>query len=83
MNDIQRELLQFVAQECLNGNGSGLELDTPLLELRILDSLTVASLYTFVEIRYGVILDNGVTSPKDLATIRLLANLIESRRPSS
>jgi acyl carrier protein len=83
MNDIQQELMGFVSREFLNGNGAGLDIDTPLLELRILDSLTIVALYGFVEARFGVKLDGGPTSPVDFASIRALAQLIESRRAAA
>jgi len=79
MSSVQEEIRQFVTNELLRGNGRDLQLDTPLFELRILDSITVVELYTFVENRYGVRLDDAHVSPDDFGTIRLLARLIEAR----
>lgn len=80
MEDIKQELMRFISREFLSGNDAGLDVDTPLLELRILDSLTIVALYGFVETRFGVKLDSGPTRPTDFASIRALAQLIESLR---
>ena len=82
MKKIQEELVAFVSERFLNGKGEGLGPDTPLLELRILDSLTIVELYAFVEQRYGVKLDDGTVRPKELSTIRFLSELIERRQSS-
>lgn len=80
MNDIQKDLMQFVTRSLLDGDASDLTPETPLFELRILDSITVVELYVFVEQRFGVKLDNGKTSPEEYATIGALSRLIERRR---
>jgi acyl carrier protein len=57
-----------------------LDLETPLLEQDLLDSVGIYELVTHLEERYSIeVLDEEVV-PENFGTIRALAKLVESKR---
>ena len=49
-----RELRDYVSNEVLDGKDIGLDGSTPLLEWGIINSIEMARLVSFIEIRFGV-----------------------------
>lgn len=73
-------LYAFVRDQLLDGQASDLTVDTPLLKLGILDSVSTQQVFMFVEDQYGVVLDDGKAQPSEFSTIRLMSELIDRRR---
>jgi geranyl diphosphate 2-C-methyltransferase len=77
LNDIERDIHQYIATVLLDGEEMDLELDTPLLEYRVLDSLNVEELLVHLAQTYGVLIEDQ--SPSSWSTIRKLADLVRQR----
>lgn len=75
-NDVNQALEGFITEKLLHGDGSELNLHTPLLELGIVDSLAMVSLLTFVQKSFGVTIPDAEVSPRNFQTIEALSALI-------
>ena|SRR5205823_1043647 len=53
-NAFENEIRTFIVQELLDGKDAGLEESTPLLKWGVLDSLSLVSLLSFIEERFGI-----------------------------
>ncbi|MEV4560814.1 acyl carrier protein [Kitasatospora sp. NPDC049285] len=78
MNDIERAIHRFIAESLLEDEEFELTVDTPLLEYRIIDSLSVEELLVHVHDTYGVLIED--LPPTDWDTIGKLARIIAARR---
>ncbi|MBX2856872.1 MAG: alpha/beta fold hydrolase [Rhodobacteraceae bacterium] len=74
--DISSELTDFTNHDILHGQGQDLTPDTPLLELGILDSLSMVSLLAFIEERYGVKIAEEEIAPKHFSDLQAVTTLI-------
>lgn len=81
---IESKLRDFIAQE-LSFNGSRDELtdDYPLLERRVLDSLGLFQIVSFVEGEFGVEIRDEELVPEHFGTISGIARLIEAKQSES
>jgi 2-hydroxymuconate-semialdehyde hydrolase len=73
------ELVRFANRELLSkGSRREITLDaeTPLLDMGILDSLSMVSLLTFVQTKLGVAIPDEMVLPDHFETLGTLANLI-------
>lgn len=73
---IEETLLAYIAREFLSGDGTGLTRSTPLLDLGVLDSLSVVRLMTFAETEFGIPIPLEVVSMDDMKDIARLAALV-------
>ena len=76
--DVKQALTEFTKDKLLHGQGEDLSDETPLLELGILDSLSMVSLLSFIEERYGVMIGEDQIVPAHFADIAAVAELITS-----
>jgi acyl carrier protein len=79
--EIERALLGFVVRELLDGSDEDFDAQTPILELGIIDSLSIVSLLAFLDERCGVSVPSEQVRPesfKDVASIALLASTLTS-----
>jgi 2-hydroxymuconate-semialdehyde hydrolase len=77
--DITFELVRFANRELLSTasqQAMTLDLETPVLEMGILDSLSMVSLLTFVQTRLGVVIPDEKVLPENFETLGTLAGLI-------
>jgi 2-hydroxymuconate-semialdehyde hydrolase len=77
--DITFELVRFANRELLSTASQRtitLDLDTPVLEMGILDSLSMVSLLTFVQTTLGVVIPDEKVLPENFETLGTLADLI-------
>lgn len=72
------DLIEYANTEFLNGGASDLNEDTPLLELGILNSLSIVSLLAFIDQKYGVKIPEDSITPDNFCDIRSLTTLINS-----
>lgn len=78
---IESKLRDFIVRE-LSWNGSRDELtdDYPLIERRVLDSLGIFEVVTFVESEFGIEIVDEELVPEHFGTIDGIARLIESKQ---
>jgi acyl carrier protein len=77
VDHIEKDLQRFVVETLLEGEEIEVELDTPLLEYRIIDSLNVEELMVHIHDQYGVAIED--VPPSSWGSIRKLAELVRSR----
>ncbi|MCB9557496.1 MAG: acyl carrier protein [Deltaproteobacteria bacterium] len=77
-NAIYRDLREFIVRECLEGEGSGLDADTPLLEWGVLNSITMHMLNNHIAERFSVEVPFDKRTPQNFATLRQITTLVES-----
>lgn len=78
---IEAVLVDFVARELLDGDARDLDERTPLLELGIIDSLTIVSLLSFLEERFGARIAPERVRPEHFVNIAAIAALAERAAP--
>ncbi|MEQ9325143.1 MAG: acyl carrier protein [Polyangiaceae bacterium] len=78
--EIETVLVDFVASDLLDGDARDLDAQTPLLELGIIDSLTIVSLLSFLETRFGARIAPENVRPEHFVTIAAIAVLTERAR---
>jgi acyl carrier protein len=57
-----------------------LENDTPLLESRILDSLSLLKLVLFLEKQFGIVVGGQELVPENFATINAICRFVNSKK---
>jgi clorobiocin biosynthesis protein CloN5 len=71
----------FVVEQLLEGHGSDLELDSPLLELGIVDSFSLVEIVVFCERQFGIRIPDSELTPANLESVSALAALLERLAP--
>lgn len=76
----REELRRFVIDNFLFGqNGDNLQDSASFLEAGIVDSTGVLELVTFIEQRFGIVMQDGDLVPENLDTIDNAVRFIEGR----
>ena len=75
-NHILRDILETDLDEPLEDN-------TPLVDGVILDSISVASLMSFLEDHYQIVVDADDLSDGRMNTINAIASMVKSKRPDA
>lgn len=70
-------LRRFVAEELLEGRADELDHDTPLLELGVIDSFSLAEIVTFVEAQFAIAIPDGELKPTSFASVGAIAELCD------
>jgi acyl carrier protein len=78
---IEDQLRTFIVDE-LNWQGDRAELtdDFPLVERRVIDSLGIMHLLSFLEDRYGVAIGDDEFLPENFESIGRIAGFVEAKR---
>ncbi|NEQ66985.1 MAG: acyl carrier protein [Symploca sp. SIO2D2] len=76
MEQISEEVASFIAQEMLEADGENISASTPLLELGILDSLSLVSLIAFLETHFGVRVPDDCVTPENFKNLHAIAVLV-------
>jgi len=74
---IESELIAFINAEILESEDSGLELDTPLLAIGILDSLAMVSLIAKIEDDFGVRVPDDAVTPDNFQSVATIAQMVD------
>jgi len=78
---IETKLRDFIIQELSwNGTQDDLTYDYPLIERRVLDSLGIFQVVSFVESEFGIEIQDEELVPEHFGTIDGIARLIESKQ---
>ena len=80
MNEIQSAIHGFIATEILKGSGEGLELDTELFDLNILDSFGIMTVLAFIEEKLGVMIPPEDMNKDSFDSIKNIAALVEQKK---
>ena len=78
--ELATRLLKFFSQEILEGDDEGLDENTPLLELGLLDSMSIAQLLTYAEEQLGIQVEAHEISPDEMETIAKMADFLERQK---
>ena len=77
MDAIAQVISEFIVTEIMHGSkDDALDLDRPLLDEGILDSLGLQSLITFLEGKYDIMVDDDYLMPEYFTSVRTIAELI-------
>ena len=82
MTAMVEQLIAFISKEFLEGEDVGLTETTPLLELGVIDSISIVLLQRFIQSNFGVEVPPAELTPKNLGTIRAICELVERLRAS-
>lgn len=75
---VQTELIAFINAEILESEDSGLDIDTPLLAIGILDSLAMVSLIAKIEDAFGVRVPDDAVTPDNFQSVAAIARMVDS-----
>ncbi|WP_414621554.1 alpha/beta fold hydrolase [Calothrix sp. CCY 0018] len=74
---IQAELIAFINAEILESEDSGLDIDTPLLAIGILDSLAMVSLIAKIEDTFDVRVPDEAVTPENFQSVAAIAQMVD------
>ncbi len=81
MDDIKNNIRNHILKEILETDlDEPLANDTPLIDGVILDSISVASLMSFLEDHYQIVVEADDLGDGSMNTIDAIANMVQSRR---
>ena len=75
---IADDIRDYIGRELLNGQDVGLDRQTPLFELGLIDSMSIFMLTKWVTKRYGVEVPPEQLNVDNLKTIGTIAKLLDS-----
>lgn len=70
------DLKAFVVGAILNGKDSGLDAKTPILELGIIQSFSLAQMMAHIREEFGVVIPSSEWTPTNLATLDAITDLV-------
>ncbi len=73
---VETAITEFLVEEVLDGESEDLNLETPLLEYGLLDSLSLAKLVATLETSFDAKIPTDQLSPDNLQTIQHIARLV-------
>jgi acyl carrier protein len=76
---LQQEIATFIREEVLRGRAVELTAETSLLELGIIESLSLAALIRHLETRYGARIEDEDLLPANFRDLGAIARLVEKR----
>jgi acyl carrier protein len=79
VQQVADQLAAFTNKTLLMDVDGGIDADTPILDMGILDSLSMVSLLTYIQSQFGVHIPNEEITPDNFETLRVLAELTVSR----
>jgi acyl carrier protein len=77
MDDMQKVILEYVADEYLEDEDEELELDTPLISGGIVDSFSMVSLKRFLENKYKISIPDDKATPEAFDTVNKICVLVK------
>ncbi len=83
MGTMSQQLLEFVARELLEGEDVGLTDTTPLLELGVIDSMSIVLIQRFVQSTFGVDIPPAKLTPQNLASVSAICQLVDGLKAAS
>ncbi len=74
--DVETQLMNYIVEQRLEGDASGVDASTPLLAWGLLDSLSVVELLAFIEERFHVAVPAELVTASNLETLSAISNLV-------
>src|SRR5262245_21541314 len=74
--NVAAELVRFANAQLLVGKSCDVDADTPVLDMGILDSLSMVTLLTHIHTRLGVAVPDEEVTPENFETFGKLADLV-------
>ncbi len=75
---VKAAIYTYVAQELLHGNAGDLREDTPLLDLGVIDSMSIQKVIVFFESTFHVKIPDQEVRPENFSSIEKMASFIMS-----
>jgi acyl carrier protein len=78
----EHTIRSYIVDEIMRGRDdqTALELDYPLIEERVLDSMDVQKLVAFIETRFEIRVPDEYLLPDNFASIRAIAKMVSELR---
>jgi acyl carrier protein len=78
----EHTIRSYIVDEIMRGRDdqTALELDYPLIEERVLDSMDVQKLVAFIETRFEVRVPDEYLLPDNFASVRAIAKMVSELR---
>ena len=82
---VEHTIRSYIMDEIMRGRDdqTALELDYPLIEERVLDSMDVQRLVAFIETRFEIRVPDEYLLPDNFASVRAIAKMVSELRPAS
>ena len=80
MTNTESAIHEFIVSEILKGQGDGLDLNTELFDLNILDSFGIMTVLAFIEEKLGVMIPPEDLSKDAFRSIESIAALVEQKK---
>ena len=77
-SSLTNDLKRFIVEEILDGEGEDLGVDTPLLELGVIDSLSMMSLLAYAETSLGIRVHESQIIPDNFASLGQIASMLQA-----
>jgi acyl carrier protein len=74
--NLEEDLIAYINEEIMQGHSMDLEATTPLLELNVIDSVSLVMLTEHIKARHGVKIPSSLLTPEHLKDVRSIAQLI-------
>lgn len=74
--DIEQQLMNYIVEQRLEGDATGIDASTPLLAWGLLDSLSVVDLLTFIEERFAVAVPPELVTASNLETLGAISAMV-------
>ena len=79
MTETENKIYDLIVSEMLNGDGEGLEENTHLFDLNILDSFKIMMMLAFIEEKLGVMITPEEMNKNNFSTISSIAAIVDSK----
>ena len=74
--DLENRIIKYIITQHLGGDDPGLDVDTPILEWNIIDSIAILDLVRMVGDEAGVEVPFDQVMPDNFGSVRLIARLV-------
>jgi len=77
--DVKKEIHDYIVSTWLSGDGRGLDEETDLHQLGVLDSFSTLSLIAFLDQAFKIQFEPSEINAESLCTIRAIATLVAAK----
>ena len=77
MEQMQKEILDYIHEEYLEDDDEQIDVETPLLSGGIVDSFSMVSLKRFLENKYNIIIPDDKATPEAFDTVDKICELVK------
>ncbi len=76
MEEMEKEILEYVKKEYLEDDDTEIDFDSPLISAGIVDSFSMVSLKMFLEKKYKISIPDAKASPDAFDSVNKIATLV-------